>query len=133
MKTSPPPDERSAVPPEPRRVLRFELAPKTMVIALLMIAALWMLGKLLPVVFMIVAALALVGTFNPLVVWLEARQIRRKGAIAIVFGSAVVFTAPPTQPSAWPRATSRDAKYSGLRAIESASDSVTPLAARRRP
>ena len=93
MKTSPPPDERSAVPPEPRRVLRFELAPKTMVIALLMIAALWMLGKLLPVVFMIVAALALVGTFNPLVVWLEARQIRRKGAIAIVFGSAVVFTA----------------------------------------
>jgi predicted PurR-regulated permease PerM len=64
-----------------------------MLIALLMIGSLWMLAKLLPVVLMIVAALALVGTLNPAVGWLEARHIRRKAAIAIVFGSAVVFAA----------------------------------------
>jgi predicted PurR-regulated permease PerM len=74
-------------------VVRFELAPKTMLIALLMIAAVWVLVKLLPVVLMFVAALVLVGTLNPIVGWLETKRIRRKGAIAIVFGSAVVFTA----------------------------------------
>jgi predicted PurR-regulated permease PerM len=74
-------------------VVRFELAPKTMLIALLMIAAVWVLVKLLPVVLMVVAALVLVGTLNPIVHWLEAKRIRRKGAIAIVFGSAVVLAA----------------------------------------
>jgi predicted PurR-regulated permease PerM len=92
MKPSPPSDESSPFPPVPRRVVRFELAPKTMLIALLMIAAVWVLGKLLPVVLMFVAALVLVGTLNPMVDWLERKRIRRKGAIAIVFGSAVLLT-----------------------------------------
>ena len=74
-------------------MVRFELAPKTMLIALLMIAAVWVLVKLLPIVLMLVAALVLVGTLNPIVAWLEAKGIRRNGAIAIVFGSAVVVTA----------------------------------------
>jgi predicted PurR-regulated permease PerM len=56
-----------------------------------MIAAVWVLVKLLPVVLMVVAALVLVGTLNPIVSWLEAKRVRRKGAIAIVFGSAVIF------------------------------------------
>jgi predicted PurR-regulated permease PerM len=73
--------------------MRFELAPKTILIALLMIAAVWVLVKLLPVVLMFIAALMLVGTLNPIVGWLEAKRVRRKGAIAIVFGSAGVFTA----------------------------------------
>jgi predicted PurR-regulated permease PerM len=91
MKPSLPSDESSPLPPVPRRVVRFELAPKTMLIALLMIAAVWVLVKLLPVVLMVVAALVLVGTLNPIVSWLEAKRIGRKGAIAIVFGSAVIF------------------------------------------
>src|ERR1017187_11004121 len=89
MKPSPPADESSPPPPVPPRVVRFELAPKTMLIALLVIAAVWVLVKLLPVVLMFVAALVLVGTLNPIVGWLETKRIRRKGAIAIVFGSAV--------------------------------------------
>ena len=93
MKPSLPKDESSPLPPVPRRVVRFELAPKTMLIALLMIAAVWVLVKLLPVVLMVVAALVLVGTLNPIVSWLEAKRVRRKGAIAIVFGSAVVLAA----------------------------------------
>jgi putative heme transporter len=93
MKPSPPPDESSPLPPVPPRVVRFELAPKTMLIALLMIAAVWVLAKLLPVVLMVVAALVLVGTLNPIVRWLETKRIRRQGAIAIVFGLAVVLAA----------------------------------------
>lgn len=93
MKPSPPPDESSQLPPERRRVLRFELAPKTMLMALLMIAAVWVLAKLLPVVLMVVAAFVLVATLNPIVGWLETKRIRRKGAIAIVFGLAVVIIA----------------------------------------
>ena len=93
MKPSPPPDESSPPPPVPPRVVRFELAPKTMLIALLVIAAVWVLVKLLPVVLMFVAALVLVGTLNPIVGWLETKRIRRKGAIAIVFGSAVILIA----------------------------------------
>jgi predicted PurR-regulated permease PerM len=93
MKPSPPPDESSPLPPAPHRVLRFELAPKTMLIALLMIAAVWALVKLLPVVLMFVGTLVLVFTLNPIVGWLETKRIRRKGAIAIVFGSAVVLAA----------------------------------------
>ena len=93
MKPSQPKDESSPLPPVPRRVVRFELAPKTMLIALLMIAAVWVLVKLLPVVLMFVATLVLVFTLNPIVGWLETKRIRRKGAIAIVFGSAVVLTA----------------------------------------
>jgi len=42
-----------------------------MLIALLVIAAVWVLVKLLPVVLMFVAALVLVGTLNPIVGWLE--------------------------------------------------------------
>jgi len=68
--------------PAPHRVLRFELAPKTMLIALLMIAAVWALVKLLPVVLMFVGTLVLVFTLNPIVGWLETKRIRRKGAIA---------------------------------------------------
>jgi len=74
-------------------VVRFELAPKTMLIALLMIAAVWVLVRLLPVVLMLVATLMLVGILNPIVGWLEAKRVGRKSAIAIVFGSAVIVTA----------------------------------------
>jgi len=88
-----PKDESSPLPPVPRRVVRFELAPKTMLIALLMTAAVWVLVKLLPVVLMLVATLMLVGVLNPFVGWLEAKRIGRKSAIAIVFGSAVIIVA----------------------------------------
>ena len=93
--TSPTGQEVRQPPPSPvlRRVVRFELAPKTMLMALLMIAAVWVLVKLLPVVLMLIAALMLVGTLNPIVGWLETKRVRRKGAIAIVFGSAFVFSA----------------------------------------
>ena len=45
--------------------------------------------------------------------------------------SAVVCTAPATQPSASPSATSESAKYSGSRASRSASSRLRPLPPRR--
>ncbi len=75
------------------RVVRFEVTPKTILMVLLTITGVWALVKLLPVVLLLIAALMLVGTLNPIVVWLEAKRIPRKGAIAIVFGSAVVVVA----------------------------------------
>ena len=92
MKSSPSPDESLPPPPAQRRVLRIELAPKTMLIALLLIAAVGMLVKLLPVVLMFIAALVLVGTLNPVVGWLEKKGMGRKGAIVIVFGASFAFT-----------------------------------------
>jgi len=93
MKPTPPPEESLPHPAAVHRIVRFELAPKTMLIALLMIAGVWTLVKLLPVVLLLIAALMLVGTLNPIVVWLEAKRVPRKGAIAIVFGSAVLVVA----------------------------------------
>jgi len=77
----------------PRRTLRIELAPKTLLVALLTIAAVWVLVHLLPVCLVLVAALTLVGALSPLVRRLEERRVGRKGAIAIVFGTAVGLTA----------------------------------------
>ena len=93
MKPARPPDKSAPPPPARRRVVRVEIAPKTMVIVLLMIAAVWLLVQLLPVALLLIGALVLVGTLSPVVGWLEAKRVWRKGAIAIVFGTAVVVAA----------------------------------------
>jgi putative heme transporter len=69
-----------------RQVVRIEIAPFTMVVAVLVAGAVWLLIHLLPVLLVLVAALMLVGALNPAVQWLETRGIRRGGGIAIVFG-----------------------------------------------
>ncbi|MDO9216550.1 MAG: AI-2E family transporter, partial [Lacisediminimonas sp.] len=83
-----PVEYRKSVPPvRPRRRIRIEIRPKSMIIAALVIFCAWLFIKLLPVVLVLVVALMIVGTFSPAVAWLEARKIRRGGGIAIVFGS----------------------------------------------
>src|SRR3954466_16252812 len=77
----------------PRRIVRFEIAPRTMIVAVLIVAAIWMLVKLLPVLLVVVAALMLVGALNPVVGQLEKRRVGRKLGIGIVFTLAVGATA----------------------------------------
>jgi predicted PurR-regulated permease PerM len=72
------------------RVLRIELTPFTMVMAVLVAGATWLLIKLLPAFLVLVGALMLVGTLNPVVEWLERRRIRRHAGIVIVFGALLV-------------------------------------------
>ena len=67
------------------RVIRIEPSPGTVIALLLLIAGLWVLNRLLPVVLVLVAALVMVGTISPAVRWLEERRMRRGVGIAIVF------------------------------------------------
>jgi predicted PurR-regulated permease PerM len=76
-----------------RRVVRFELSPRTMLVIVAFAAGALMLVRLVPVILVLAAALMLVGALNPLVGWLETRKIRRSLAIGIVFGLAVGLVA----------------------------------------
>jgi predicted PurR-regulated permease PerM len=72
------------------RVLRVELAPFTMVTAVLVAAATWLLIKLTPALLVLVGALMLVGTLNPVVEWLQGRRLGRHASIVIVFGALLI-------------------------------------------
>jgi len=78
--------------PAPAGVVRFELSPSTVITMVLVVAGLWVMIRLLPVVLVLVMALIIVGTLNPAVEWLEARRLRRKLSIAIVFTTLLVIT-----------------------------------------
>jgi predicted PurR-regulated permease PerM len=73
-------------------VIRIEPSPGTIIALLLLIAGLWVLNRLLPVVLVLVAALIIVGTISPAVRWLEERRMRRGLGIAIVFAALLVVT-----------------------------------------
>ena len=74
------------------RLFRIELSPGTIIALLLLIAGIWVLNRLLPVVLVLVAALVIVGTMSPVVRWLEERRMRRGLGIAIVFTALMVTT-----------------------------------------
>jgi len=86
---------------EPRRV-RFELAPKTLLLLVLTVALCWIGLRLLGVVLVVIVALFLVGTLTPAVDWLEQRRLKRTTAIILLFLSLfgvgaliAVLTLPP--------------------------------------
>jgi len=67
------------------RPVRFELSPKTLVALVLVVASLWLLIQLWPVLLVVVVALLVAGTLSPAVRWLEGKGVRRGFGIAIVF------------------------------------------------
>jgi len=75
-----------------KRVVRFELAPATMITLVAVLAVLWLLFRLLPVFLVLIAAFFMVGTLNPAVHWLEKKRVGRGLSIAIVFGLLVIVT-----------------------------------------
>jgi putative heme transporter len=79
--------------PATRRIIRFELAPQTMVVVGLIIIGVWLLVRLVPVLLVLIGALMIVGALNPLVAALERRGLPRLGSIGIVFGTAVGLVA----------------------------------------
>lgn len=74
-----------------RRTVRIEISPKSMVIAVLVLAASWTLLLLWPALMVLLVALMIVGTLSPLVRRLQARAIGRRAAIAIVFGMLLLL------------------------------------------
>jgi len=76
-------------PREPKRaprLIRFEIAPKSIVALILIGIALWLLGQLAAILVVILCSLILAGTLNPFVGWLEARPLKRVWAVTLVFG-----------------------------------------------
>ena len=67
--------------------VRMELTPRTAVIALVTIAAVWLFLQLWQILLLIVVALMFVGMLNPFVEKLEKRGLRRTYATAMVFGA----------------------------------------------
>src|SRR4030042_1181370 len=67
------------------RHVRFELSPKTLVALVLVVASLWLLIRLWPILLVLAVALLVAGTLSPAVSWLEEKRVRRGFGIAIVF------------------------------------------------
>jgi len=88
--------------PDTGPVVRIELSLKSILTILAVGAGLWLLVHVLPTLLVLVTALMLVGALHPLVIWLEARQVRRFFAVCVVFGGSallvgllLVVTIPP--------------------------------------
>ena len=65
-----------------RRTVRVVISPKSMVIAVLVVTASWVLIRLVPAIMVLLVALMIVGTLNPAVRWLQARGIGRNRIVA---------------------------------------------------
>ena len=65
--------------------VRFEVSPQTLVALVLVVASLWLLIQLWPVLLVLIVALLVAGTLSPAVRWLEEKRVRRGFGIAIVF------------------------------------------------
>ena len=95
--------EVTANGPEPeRRTLRIEIAPRTMLWMLGVIATVWLAFQLSVVLIVITVALVIVGTLDPLVAWFERHNIRRGRALALIFfaialliAGLLMLTVPP--------------------------------------
>jgi predicted PurR-regulated permease PerM len=77
---------------QPPGTFRIELAPSTMWTLVGVLAILWLLFKLLPIILVLIAAFFLVGTLNPLVHWMEEKGLGRTRSIALVFSSLILLT-----------------------------------------
>jgi predicted PurR-regulated permease PerM len=76
----------------PPTVVRVEVSMATITRIVVVLAGVWLLGQLVPVILVLVAALFLVGTLSPVIEWLEARRVRRGLAITLVFTALVIAT-----------------------------------------
>ena len=90
------------VPAQDKTVVRFEVAPRSIVLILATIALVWLAYQLWVVVLILVMALILAGTFNPIVEWMERRSLGRTTALVVLFialalttAAVIFFTVPP--------------------------------------
>ncbi|MBP1772217.1 MAG: family transporter [Holophagaceae bacterium] len=71
--------------------MRFVVSHTTFISLALILFSLWLLFRLWPVILVVVVALFILGTLSPIVLWLEARRIRRGFGIAIVFTGVITL------------------------------------------
>ena len=90
---------------EPRadpRALRIEVAPRTILLLLVVIAGIWLAFQLETVLIVVTIALVMVGTLDPMVAWFERHGIRRGRALVLIFlglaalvAGVLLLTVPP--------------------------------------
>ncbi len=85
--------KRNGSPNGESEVVRFELSLRSLFVALLFIAGVWLLLHIVPILLVLVTALMVVGALSPIVTWLEQRNVRRTFALCTVFGVAVAIAA----------------------------------------
>lgn len=95
-------------PTEPSRSgatsIRIEIAPSSILLGVGVVGAVWVLGRLVPVLVAVTCALMLAGTLAPMLRWLEARGVRRGLALAGLFLGALCLLGVAlgvTGPSLW--------------------------------
>ncbi|HEX7840869.1 MAG TPA: AI-2E family transporter, partial [Kofleriaceae bacterium] len=86
----------------PRAPHRIELAPRTILYVLVVVAGVWLAFQLETVLIVMTVALVVVGTVDPIVVWFERHGIRRGRALALIFlaiaivlAAVLLLTVPP--------------------------------------
>jgi predicted PurR-regulated permease PerM len=72
------------------RLIRFEVSPTSMMWLVLVVAGLWLLIRLWPVILVLIVALLVMGTLSPVVQWLEGRRVKRGLGIALVFAGVLL-------------------------------------------
>ncbi|HAM34070.1 MAG TPA: hypothetical protein DDX05_04855 [Deltaproteobacteria bacterium] len=72
--------------------VRFEPSPRSLLMLVLVVASLWLLVRLWPVLLVVVVALLVAGTLSPAVRWLEEKRVRRGYGIAIVFTAFFILS-----------------------------------------
>jgi predicted PurR-regulated permease PerM len=96
-----PPSAGAPIDPEPARI-RVEIAPRTILLLLLVVAGIWLAVQLETVLIVVTIALVVVGTLDPMVAWFERRGIRRGRALVLIFlviaamiAGVLLLTVPP--------------------------------------
>jgi len=80
-------------PPDGTSVVHVEISPRTIVLILAALTAVWLAYQLWIVVLILVMALILAGTFNPVIEWMEARGIRRIYGLILLFVTLAIIAA----------------------------------------
>ena len=80
------------MPAQDTTVVRFEIAPRSIVWVLATIVGVWLVLQLRAIVLLLVVALVFAGTFNPLIEWMERRGLKRGFGLTLLFIAMLLVT-----------------------------------------
>jgi len=75
----------------PVRTVRFEIAPRSILLILAVIAGILLVARLWQIILILIIALVLAGTFSPVVTWLERHRVPRSLALALILIALLGF------------------------------------------
>jgi putative heme transporter len=80
------------VTPGEKSIVRFEIAPRSILWVLGTAGAVWLFLQLKVIALLLVVALVMAGTLNPVVEWIERRGIKRVYALIVLFMVMLALT-----------------------------------------